>query len=74
MIITTKDGKKYNVAAENMSDEEKATKTNSEKKEEQEEKKSPVLHFFLEAQKGNYFWGCNSCYLRSIYHHTRKSG
>lgn len=46
MIITTKDGKKYNVAAENMSDEEKATKTNSEKKEEQEEKKSPVLHFF----------------------------
>ena len=45
MIITTKDGKKYNVAAENMSDEEKATETNSEKKEEQEEKTSPVLRF-----------------------------
>lgn len=45
MIITTKDGKKYNVAAENMSDEEKNTETNSEKKEEQEEKTSPVLQF-----------------------------
>lgn len=45
MIITTKDGKKYNVAAENMSDEEKATETNSEKKKEQEEKTSPVLQF-----------------------------
>lgn len=46
MTITTKDGKKYNVAAENMSDQEEATETNSEKKEEREEKKSPVLHFF----------------------------
>lgn len=51
MIITTKDGKKYNVAAENMSDEEKATETNSEKKEEQEEKKSPVLHFLKKHKK-----------------------
>lgn len=51
MTITTKDGKKYNVAAENMSDQEEATETNSEKKEEREEKKSPVLHFFKKHKK-----------------------
>lgn len=45
MIITTKDGKKYIVAAENMNEEEKTTETNDEKQEEQEEKKSPVLQF-----------------------------
>lgn len=56
MIITTKDGKKYNVAAENMSDEEKNTETNSEKKEEQEEKTSPVLQFCKKHGKEIAFW------------------
>lgn len=58
MIITTKDGKKYNVAAkkENMSDEEKATETNSEKKEEQEEKTLPVLQFCKKHGKDIIWW------------------
>lgn len=51
MIITTKDGKKYNVAAENMSDEEKTTETNDKKQEEQEAKTSPVLQFCKKHKK-----------------------